>query len=406
MQRDSDKILEVDLLTFFHTLLRQRKLIVYLTGAATIVAAIVVLVIDRYYEANVTVMPSKQKNQFSASSFLKNALPLGGLGLGKTSDDLLTYTTILTSRSAYDRLIGKFNLQEVYDQETMDKTIKVLNDRVEFLINNDETALSIRVYDVDSTRAKEMATYAMEILNELYIALNSVEAKSNRQFIERRYEQTLTDLRMAEDSLRKFQERYGIYTTTDQVKASIVAAAELKSKMVLGEIQLGVLEKTVSKDDPEIGSLKIQLRELERQLSHLQSSSSNAEAEVFIPLGKIPQRGLQYIRLLREIEIQSRIQETLLPLYEQAKIEENRDTPTVVVLDKAYVSNKPVKPKRLIIVLVVFIVSLLLSILLVFLLEYLRRLKGSKEGENEMMRYVRTVLHPKRFFRFDDRTDE
>lgn len=402
MEKESEKLYEIDLITFLYVILKRRKVIVYFTGIAILIALISILVVNRYYEANVTVMPSKQKDQLSASSFLKNALPLGGLGLAKTSDELLTYSTILTSRSSYEKIISKFHLMKVYDYDSMDKTIKELIDNIEFIINNDETALTIKVYDVDSTRAKEMAAYANEILNELYIKLNSIEAKSNREFIQRRYEQTLSDLRQSEDSLRAFQEKYGIYTTTDQVKASIVAAAELKSQMVLNEIKLGVLEKTLSKDNPEISSLKIQIREFERQLSNLQSDGNRSvESDVFIPLSKIPQRGLQYIRLFREIEIQSKIQETLLPLFEQAKIEENRDTPTVIILDNSYVSDKPVKPKRVLILVLVSIVSFLFSILLVFMIEYFQRFNKHINNSDDKIKYITEVMNIKTFFQFD-----
>jgi tyrosine-protein kinase Etk/Wzc len=401
MEKDTEKLYELDFVSFLYILIKRRKIIFYFTGIVFFVTLVTVLIINRYYEANVMVMPSKQKNQFNAASFLKNALPLGGLGLAKTSDELLTYTTILNSRSSSDQIIGKFNLMKVYDLESIDKTIKKLNENIEFVINDDETALTIKVFDVDSTRAKEMASFAIEILNDIYIKLNSIEAKNNREFIQKRYEQTLFDLQNTEDSLRRFQEKFGIYTTTDQIKASIVAAAELKSKIVLSEIQLGVLEKTLSKDNLEVSNLKIQIRELERQYSNLiKKESNNDQSDVFIPLSKIPQRGLQYIRLLRDIEIQSRIQETLLPLFEQAKIEENRDTPTVVVLDNAYVSDRPVKPRRLIILVVVTLGSLLASIFIVFGFEFFERIKNGEEYKNEKINYIKTTLRPKNLFKF------
>ena len=37
----------------------------------------------------------------------------------------------------------------------------------------------------------------------------------------------------------------------------------------------------------------------------------------------------------------------LLPLYEQAKIEEKRETPTIIILDKPNMSERKTKPKRL-----------------------------------------------------------
>ncbi len=404
MTTSSEKLYEIDLVAFSYILLKRRKFIVYFVGGIFFATLITLLLINRYYESSAIVMPSKQKNQFSAASFLKNALPLGGLGLGKTSDDLLTFTTILSSRNAYERVISRFNLMKVYYEETMEKTIKELTKNIEFVVNGDETALEIKVFDTDSTRAKEMATYFVEVLNDIYIKLNSTEAKSNREFIQKRYERTLDDLRAAEDSLRGFQEKHHIYTTAEQMKASILAAADLKSKIVLREVQMGIVQRTIGGDSPEVQNLKIEISEFEKQLSNLQrkSSESSNQSGIFIPLSSIPQRGLEYLRYFREVEIQSKIQETLLPLYEQAKIEENRDTPTVVVLDVASVSDKPVKPKRIVLLLLVFLSSVLVSIFLVFGIELVERMRQRPENiADEKLEYITSVLHYKKFFKFD-----
>lgn len=401
--QNTDKLYEIDLLTFFYILAKRRKIIIYFVSAILLISAVVLfLFVDRYYEANATVMPSKQRDQFSASSFLKNALPLGGLGIGKTSDELLTFTTILTSRSSYERIVSRFDLMKVYDQETIDEAIKELKDNVEFVINNDDNALEITAFDTDSTRAKEIAAYCVEILNDIYIKLNSTEARNNREFIQKRYEQTLYDLQRAEDTLRKFQEKFGVFTTTEQIKASITAAAELKSQIVLKEVQRGVLQRTLSTDNPEIRNVELQIDELQKQLRLINlGENTESASNVYIPLARIPRRALDYIRLMREVEIQTKIQETLLPLYEQAKIEENRDTPTVVVLDSAHVSDKPVKPRRLIILSIIAILSIVLSIFVVFIVESFERLKNDPKNKNDKVEYLTAILHPKQFFRFD-----
>ncbi len=55
--------------------------------------------------------------------------------------------------------------------------------------------------------------------------------------------------------------------------------------------------------------------------------------------------------------IQQKILEFLLPLYEQAKINEQKDIPVLLVLDKAAPAIEKSKPKRSIVVLVVFFIS-------------------------------------------------
>lgn len=399
MTLPEEKLYEINIIDFLYTLLVNRKFILYFVSIVNIVTVLIVLIVPRYFEGRVTVMPSKQKNQFSASALLKNALPLGGLGLSKTSEELLTYTTILNSRSSFEQLIFNFHLMKEYNEKTVEQTIKELQSRVDFSVNSDETALEIKVLDPDSSKAREMAGFFVSILNNIYIELNTSEAKSNREFIQKRYYQTLDTLSKAENELRRFQEKYGLYTATEQIKVTISAAAQLKSEIVMKDIEIGVMENSMAKSNPEIEKLRVERAAIQEQLKKLES---NDKKSIFIPLTMIPERGLEYLRLMREVEIQSKIQETLLPLFEQAKIEENRDTPTVIILDQPSVSYRPVKPKRMIIVLVVFIVSIFVSIFVVFIIEFFKKIRNETIGSDNDVKlsYIFKVIRPKEFFNF------
>ena len=61
---------------------------------------------------------------------------------------------------------------------------------------------------------------------------------------------------------------------------------------------------------------------------------------------------MTFIRLQRDIEIQGKILTFVLPIYEQAKIEEKRETPTVLILDNPTIADRKTKPKRLTMVII------------------------------------------------------
>ena len=83
---------------------------------------------------------------------------------------------------------------------------------------------------------------------------------------------------------------------------------------------------------------------------------------MFLPFDKIPDLGLQYARLVREVTLQEKLLEFLLPQYEQAKIQEQKDTPVIQVLSWATVPEHKVKPKRAAVSLVLAVVAVLLTI--------------------------------------------
>ncbi|MBK8382695.1 MAG: hypothetical protein IPL16_12560 [Ignavibacteria bacterium] len=55
---------------------------------------------------------------------------------------------------------------------------------------------------------------------------------------------------------------------------------------------------------------------------------------------RITGSGNGFLRLKRDVEIQNKILTTIIPILEQAKIEEKRETPTVIILDPPNVPDK------------------------------------------------------------------
>ena len=77
------------------------------------------------------------------------------------------------------------------------------------------------------------------------------------------------------------------------------------------------------------------------------------------------------------LEIQYKILEFVQPLYEQAKVEEVRNSPSVLVLDKAFPPDRKAKPKGSIYAMVAFVISLILGYLIVLGMVFKEKLKSS-----------------------------
>jgi len=101
------------------------------------------------------------------------------------------------------------------------------------------------------------------------------------------------------------------------------------------------------------------------------SEKSKNEMSLFVPFKDVPELGLQYLRLYRDYEIQNKLLEFIVPLYEQAKIEEQKNVPVVQVLDYAVPPEKKARPFRTLIVLSVFASALVLFIIISFVNESL-----------------------------------
>ncbi len=365
---------EAGIWNYFYVLYKWRKFIVINVFILTLIAVVVALLLPVQYKATATVVAPRKADIFGGLGALNQSIREFApflRSLGGSQLPLFTYLAILNSRTAMEKVVDKFDLIKVYGikDSSMEKAIKKLRGNTDFEID-ENGVLVINVYDEDRQRAADMANYFIEVLNEINIKLNTEEARNNRIVIEKRYLQNLADLKSAEDTLKKFQQKYGIYYLPEQTKVAVEAAAELEAKIIAEEIKLGILQRQLGEDASEVKVAKIQIEEMRRKLNQMKEGSDvKNEMGLFVPFKDMPELGLQYLRLYRDYEIQNKLLEFILPLYEQAKIEEQKNIPVVQVLDYAVPPEKKARPFRTLIVLSVFASAFVLFVMLAFLNE-------------------------------------
>jgi uncharacterized protein involved in exopolysaccharide biosynthesis len=394
----------VSILDFLVVLAKHKKFLVrFVLGAVLVAVVVLFLVLPRWYKSTAVVMPPKQQSALGLLSSLKSATaPLRSLGIGASNDQLSQFQTIVRSRRCYEDVITHFDLQRVYASDNMEEAVKELDGNLNVSLGKEDASLEIAVFDTDPSRAAAMANYFVEVLNKIYVEMSISEARGNREFLEIRYRKNLSDLKAAEESLKTFQQKYGVYSIPEQMKAAVEAAATLQSQVFLKEVQLGILDKTTSPENFVRQQTELELNELRRQLGQLKTGSlaSGKEFKLFSSFDQAPQIGLLYFRYYREVEIQGKLLELLLPLFEQAKIEEQRNTPSLLVLDTAVPAVKASKPKRLLITALVGVGSVIVGILVAAILEFLS-LSSSAMGaaDHEKLKLIREELHFRRLFK-------
>jgi tyrosine-protein kinase Etk/Wzc len=281
------------------------------------------------------------------------------MGGGKAGKQLASYEKILTSRRCLESLIVKFNLMDRDEYRFMEDAIKNFAEvKLEIKLDKQSGIMTLGVYDKNPGLAKEMVEYLLSQLDKINIELSVQSAKNNREFIEERYLKAKNDLAKSEDTLKSFQSIYGIAPDL-QVKAAAQSDFGLEAELKSEEVKLDVLKKILSPDEVEVKTQEAKISSLKNKISEIQNST---DLNSLLRLGNSPQIVLSFLRLQREVEIQNKIVAFLLPLLEQAKIEEKKETPTILVLDKPYVSERKSKPKRLTMVLLISFSGFVVSI--------------------------------------------
>jgi uncharacterized protein involved in exopolysaccharide biosynthesis len=369
-------------LEFLQTVTRYRIFISRFVLSVTVVVTIIALLLPRWYKSTASVFPAEKADLFGGldgiASFAKALSPSKALSALGGSNEADRYLAILKSGTVLSAVIEKFDLVHVYDigSYPMEKTAKELLSNVQFTVEP-EGNLLIEVYDRDPQRAADMANFFVEMLNRTNSELAVQNARGNRQFIEARYQKNLADLRVAEDSLRAFQKRYGVIALPEQTEAAIKAAAEIMGQIALKEVQVGIASRNASEENPTVQAARIEVDELRKKLGEMNTGTpaKGNDPGLFVPFKQVPDLSVEYVRRFRDVEIQYKILQFVTPLYEQAKVEENRQTPSVLVLDRAAPAERKSKPKVSLFALIAFVASTLIAIFVVMSLELARQLQ-------------------------------
>ncbi len=373
---------EIRLLDYAFVVVKWRKIVFWLVGTSLIVSLVLLFfILPRWYKSTAVIMPPQQKSQFSVSSVLRSVVPLGGLGLGKASDEMYNYMAILQSRTCLEEIVRRFDLKNRYKETRTEDAIKSLLGNVEIQLARDDVVLEVTVYDTDSLVAANMANAFVDVLNTEYLTLMTQEAKSNREFLEGRYRENVKALTEAEDAWKAYQEKTGTLITIDPSSAGISGVVELYATKAKKEIELGVIKRSIGVDNPAYQKAEVELQAIDAKLRN------------------IPDIGIESLRLYRDVAIQQKVMEILFPLVEQAKIEEHRDTPTILVLDRAVPAEKPAKPRRILVTALVMLCTLIVSVFVVFIVDYVKRLNEEIRVEpDEKMSYLASELKWRKFF--------
>ena len=260
---------------------------------------------------------------------------------------------ILKSRTAALYVVRKLNLKDYYGLETEIEAANHLNEQLNILItkegiiklNVDVTSSLIPwlLDDKDSLKrfAAVLSNSYIEALDSINKAKLSSKAKRARKYIESQLIKTKAVLDSVELRLMRFQDENKTISLPEQISAAINAAAKLKTEIIQTEIELGFLETNLREDNQALLALRNKLTELREQYNKMQLGSK----DYLLAFSDVPELGKELSDLLRDVKIQNEVYLLLQQQYYKEKIQENRDIPTVEILDEAIPPLRKSSPK-------------------------------------------------------------
>ena len=384
MDDDGPEIGLLDLLTWIG---EDKRLIGAVTVGAGVIALAVALLLTPVFTARTTLLPPGNQQQSGSAAALAALGALGGIagGLGaKTPDEL--YVALLKSDSLQRALDERFGLRKRYDVETFETLRKTLPQYVRVSSDKKSGVISVEVDDEDPKFAAELANAHAAEVTKLLGRLAVSEAQLRRTFFEQQLTQTKENLIKAEVGLQRVQEKSGVIVLDKQAEALIGGAAQIRAQIAEREVQLKVLRTGATAQNPDVVRLASELRALRAELARMESTQGgNAGSAVDMPVGKLPEAAIEYVRARRELKLQETLLESMLRQYEIAKLDEAKEGPVLQQVDTALPPDRKSKPARAIIVLAAVLAALLAGIAWVVTRRYMALLTAmNPNGEQAM----------------------
>ena len=382
---------DVTLFDYWQIVYARRKPIVAFCTAVVLVTLGVSFLLPKIFESTATLLPQLESNNGLGLAALMGSSGAGtaaqslGISLpGAPATPTDSFIAMLKSRIMADDVIRKFNLMEHYEKKMMQDARVALEGATRIVITK-EKVIKITVEDTDPQLASDIANFYVLNLERLNQTLSVSKARENRKFIEQRVAETQATLVKAENVMKEFQTQNRTVGIEAQSKAMIEAAAMIQAQIMAQEVQLQVMGSYLSPDNPDVARVQSSINELRKQLQIMESGKAGKDRlpgdRLRPAITNVPALALEYGRLARDLKIQETLYALLISQYEQAKLTEARDTPTVQVLDPAVPAERKSKPSIRNNMLIAGMLSLLLSIFWAFFREALNRRKAGSSPQ-------------------------
>jgi tyrosine-protein kinase Etk/Wzc len=370
MTMSEDK--SIDFLDMVVLLVKAKKFFLTL-GICVLLASygLIYFFVPSQYEASALIIPSEPDQLNALSSLMKNfsSLPIG-LSSNRKATTADMYKTLIYSRTNLEQVIKKFGIYDEYKLKSQEAALALVSKTIA-TGETDEKAFFVKVRASSPQKAADMTNFIVGLLNQNVIEMNVRKSKFNREFLETRIAEIRTKLEKAEDSLKDFQDEHRFLDVESQMRILLETYAKSESDVAAKETEMSIAEKLYGLNSAQYKQAKIVFDNLKSSEQKLKSGQD--KSSIYIPFNSLSTEVLSYYRLYRDVQMAQAMLESVLPLYEQAKFDEQKDIPILQVIDRATPPEKRIAPKRTTLSLGITFCVLLFAFVVMLLSNVLKR---------------------------------
>ncbi|MCJ8161562.1 polysaccharide biosynthesis tyrosine autokinase [Acinetobacter zhairhuonensis] len=220
-----------------------------------------------------------------------------------------------------------------------------------------------------------------KVLNSILVAYSkqnierrSAETAQTLKFLDEQLPELKQQLDVAEREFNKFREQYNTVDVTKESELYLTQSINLETQKIQLEQKQAELAEKYTAEHPAMQQIDAQLASINSKIKELNAT-----------LKQLPDLQRRYLQLYREVEVKQQLYTTLLNSYQQLRIAKAGEIGNVRIVDTAVLPIEPIKPKKLLVLLLSIFVGGFIGVLVALMRNMMRTgIKDSGQIETEL----------------------
>jgi capsule polysaccharide export protein KpsE/RkpR len=321
------------------------------------------------YTPQAMVLIGSPSSASSLSSSLGSLAGLAGLGASGNTNGALS-VVLATSNSTLDPIIEKVDLRSrIHSKKPLTQYGLRMSIKPHLKAKFDATTniLTLSYEDIDPVFARDVVNNTVNILSDRFVSLSGTKAGAQRDLLEKKLVDVKASIDNMESRVKQFQAKYGVMDVEALAKEQVTVIAQMRSQLILKEIEIDNYKKVSSIDDPQLKNLQGERDSIASKIQELERGKGNNLTGAMMPSQReMPSIAFEYQELERDMLVQTEVYKLLTQQFELAKLNATGTDPVFQVLELAETPEKSSNASRAKILIIAAFAAFFIAILLVF----------------------------------------
>ncbi|WP_109114578.1 polysaccharide biosynthesis tyrosine autokinase [Acinetobacter baumannii] len=226
----------------------------------------------------------------------------------------------------------------------------------------------------DPEHITQVLNNVLNVYHEQNIERKSLESKQTLAFLERQLPELRKQLEDSEIKFNQFREKYKTVDVNAESELLLKQNIDLEKLKIELQQKQAELSAKYTNDHPLIRQIDAQITDINKKIADLNNR-----------LTQLPETQRLYLQLYRDVKVNTELYTSLLNSYQQLKIANAGEIGNVRIIDTAVEPVKPIKPKKLIVLILSIFVGGFIGVLIALLRNMMRSgVNDSTQIENEL----------------------